>query len=340
MSKMLDKLRSSTQAARAEVQQKSAASEGGSFAARAAAADDALAGRSGGLLTPQLSTHQAAPGDPGLLTVPIDLVHDNVYNARAWYDPAVVAQRAAELAADGQKIPALAVRHPERTGEYMLIDGHYRKRGLLRNGKNTIVILVRDDWTTQEQYFVQSWRANEERLGQSPLDNASQWALVLDQKVVASQERLASLLNVSESTLSKTLALTKLPAAAIAKAREDSASFSLAVLYQLTLLSEALPEAELLSLMERVAAEGWTRTALEQYRKDLAAPKEARKTKEISRQHKIMSGGDQIGTIKDWDSGRVVLDVKLDDAAKREELVHLLRERFGLAPDGSQLPLR
>lgn len=51
----------------------------------------------------------------------------------------------------------------------------------------------------------------------------------------------------------------------------------------------------------------------------------------MSRQYKIRNDrGDLLGTIKEWDSGRVMLDVKLDDRAARESLVEALKSRFGL----------
>jgi len=60
-----------------------------------------------------------------------------------------------------------------------------------------------------------------------------------------------------------------------------------------------------------------------------------RKAREGARQYRIGTGSSQIGTIKEWDSGKVMLEVKLDDPAKRAELVLDLRKRFGLADGDS-----
>ena len=62
--------------------------------------------------------------------------------------------------------------------------------------------------------------------------------------------------------------------------------------------------------------------------------------REISRQHKILVEGSEIGVIKEWDTGRVTLDIKLADQAEREILVAELRKRFGLEVDASQLSLK
>ena len=62
----------------------------------------------------------------------------------------------------------------------------------------------------------------------------------------------------------------------------------------------------------------------------------ARKIKEISRQYKIRSdAGQLLGTIKEWDSGRVVLDVQVNDRGAREALVETLKARFGLEKTAS-----
>jgi hypothetical protein len=73
------------------------------------AADEALFGKSGrgGAPVPngestlgELSILGA--GADVVLNVPIEKVHDNDYNARTWYDPETIKQRASEIAADGQ----------------------------------------------------------------------------------------------------------------------------------------------------------------------------------------------------------------------------------------------
>ena len=57
------------------------------------------------------------------MTVKIAVCHDNKYNARRKYFPSIIKDRAASIAADGQKVAAAACAHPDRPGEYILIDG-------------------------------------------------------------------------------------------------------------------------------------------------------------------------------------------------------------------------
>lgn len=279
------------------------------------------------------------PSADVILEVPIEKVHDNDYNARTQYDPEVVKQRASEIAADGQKTPALAVPHPSIPGEYMLVEGHYRKRALMHLRRPRIKLIVRADWQTPQQRFVQSWKANEERLANSPLDNAIQWSRVLAEGVIKSHEELSDLLGVSAPTVSKTLSISALPQAAMDKARAHPEVFTMSMLYELTVLAKALPSEDIPKLMDRIASEGWSRRDLEQHKASLTQASN-RKPKETSRQHKILTNGQLIGVIKDWDNGRVLLDVRFEDAASRVKLVEELRERFGLNLENSQLQLR
>ena len=89
-------------------------------------------------------------------------------------------------------------------------------------------------------------------------------------------------------------------------------------------------EAELLDLAAGViVGEISTRdlTALKDQKKN-AKP---RKPKQLSRQHKIVLPGTSNGLIKDWDSGRVVLEVTFSDPTDRERFVNELRAKFNVS---------
>ena len=55
-----------------------------------------------------------------------------------------------------------------------------------------------------------------------------------------------------------------------------------------------------------------------------------RKTKENSRQYKIQIDGRIAGFIKEWDSGKVALEINLAEPSARESLVQELKARFHL----------
>lgn len=302
------------------------------------AADSALAGRPLGLVGPTLSTPGATadfsaeiagtqtPRDNAVLRVPLALVHDNPLNARHIYDPDAVKALAASIATRGQLVPAPAARHPSIAGHVVLIDGHYRKRALLAAGKTEIECVLQDVSSELDMYRM-SYLINEERNAQSPLDNALAWKKLLAENKVADGAGIAELTGMSTAAVAKTMAFLKLPESALAKVRETPAKFGFVVGYEIYQLSKILPEAQLLQLMQRTVEEDLSSRALEAIRVKLEQAK-PRKKKEVSRQYRIKTGKAQIGTIKEWDSGRVALDVLIADPKERELLVDELKRRF------------
>jgi len=302
------------------------------------AADSALAGRPLGLVGPtvakadvaadfsaEIDTARAGSGK-AILRVPLTLVHDNPLNARHIYDPEAVKALAASIATRGQLVPAPAARHPSLEGHVVLIDGHYRKRALLAAGKTEIECVLQDVSSELDMYRM-SYLINEERNAQSPLDNALAWQKLLVEQKVADGAGIAELTGLSTAAVAKTMAFLKLPEAALAKLREAPAKFGIAVGYEIYQLSKLLSENELLGLMQRTLDEDLSSRALESMRAKLEDAR-PRKKKEVSRQYRIKAGKVQIGFIKEWDSGRVALDVQIVDPKERELLVAELKRRF------------
>lgn len=302
------------------------------------AADSALEGRPQGLVGPTLAKSRAAADfsaeidvtqatrNKAVLRVPLTLVHDNPLNARHIYDPEAVKALAASIATRGQLVPAPAARHPSIAGHVVLIDGHYRKRALLAAGKTEIECVLQDVSNELDMYRM-SYLINEERNAQSPLDNALAWQKLLVEQKVADSAGVAELTGLSTTAVAKTMAFLKLPEAALSKLREAPAKFGIAVGYEIYQLSKLLSEKELLELMQRTLEEDLSSRALEGLRSKLVDAK-PRKKKEVSRQYRIKAGKTQIGFIKEWDSGRVALDINLIDPKEREALVDELKRRF------------
>jgi ParB family chromosome partitioning protein len=302
------------------------------------AADNALAGRPLGLVGPTVAAGRPAgdfsaeieptqaPGGKSVLRVPLAVVHDNPLNARHIYDPDAVKALAASIATRGQLVPAPAARHPSLEGHVVLIDGHYRKRALLAAGKTEIECVLQDVASELDMYRM-SYLINEERNAQSPLDNALAWQKLLVEQKVPDGAGIAELTGLSTAAVAKTMAFLKLPETALAKLREAPSKFGIAVGYEIYQLSKLLSEKELLELMQRTVNEDLSSRALESLRSKLEDAK-PRKKKEVSRQYRIKAGKTQIGFIKEWDSGRVALDINLVDPKEREALVAELKQRF------------
>jgi len=272
-----------------------------------------------------------------VLRVAISKVHDNPYNARRLYSQELIKERAASIAAEGQKVPAAAVPHPERPGEYILIDGQYRKRALQFLGRSEIDVILEQATSHKDMYRL-SRLYNKQRNDGSAYDDALVWQQMLIDKVVADQDELAELAGVSKSVMSKTLGMLKLPEIALQRIQEQPQSVGSSMGYELFLLSKSAPQAEFMRVLEQALTGDITTKAVEAVRARLEKGVR-RKSKEFSRQYKIKSGAAQIGVLKEWDSGKVSLEVRVIDPKERLELIEELKRRFGLSDPAVQLDL-
>lgn len=277
------------------------------------------------------------PGGARVIQVAISKVHDNPYNARRLYSPELIKERAASIAAEGQKVPAAAVPHPQRPGEYILIDGQYRKRALQFLGRAEIDVILEQATSHKDMYRL-SRLYNKQRNDGSAYDDALVWQQMLIDKVVADQDELAELAGVSKSVMSKTLGMLKLPEVALQRIQERPQSVGSSMGYELFLLSKSAPQAEFMRVLEQALTGDITTKEVEAVRARLEKGVR-RKSKEFSRQYKIKSGAAQIGVLKEWDSGKVSLEVRVIDPKERLELIEDLKRRFGLSDPAAQLDL-
>lgn len=329
----------SFKANRKDLLRSSIKNEADSVDKRFEAAEEAMEGRPLGLVGPRVPVGSAArdlraeieaePSETTLVRVPLESAHDNPMNARQIYDPEAVKSLAASLGTRGQLVPAPAVWHPEKPGHVILIDGHYRKRALQACGRSEIEVVIKELASELDMYRM-SYLINEERNAQSPLDNALAWGKLLDEKKVADSAGIAEMIGMSSALVAKTMALLKLPEAALAKMKEAASKFGPAIGYEVYRCSKSMSEQSLLSLMDRIVAEDLSSRAIEALRVKLEDAK-PRKKKEVSRQYRINAGKDQIGFIKEWDSGKVAFEVNFVDPKEREALVEELKRRFNLS---------
>ncbi len=263
-------------------------------------------------------------GQGGSIIVPIAQVHDNPYNARIFYDQDTVKERAASLAANGQMTPAPACEDPERPGHYFLLGGHYRKRGLLLIGHTEIELKVLPVSSPLDMYRL-SYAENDQRADATPMDDAVAWNQLLDSRVVKSQEDIAAITGKPRTTITKTLSLLKLPPSVLEVLKENPRKFSLTAGYELTLLAPSVPVSALEKAAREVASGDLSTRDLTSLR-DRLANKSVPATRQVSRQHKILHGGTEIGVIKDWDSGKLTFEASIADPTVRAEIVSKLKE--------------
>ena len=107
-------------------------------------------------------------------------------------------------------------------------------------------------------------------------------------------------------------------------------SFGVSIIYELTRLFKAAGEDQTADAVKRVLTNGSGRRDLEELRGGLEHPK-PRKKIDVSRRYKVKDAQrHQKGFIKEWDKGKIMLEVRLIDHRARESLVIELKKRFNI----------
>jgi ParB family chromosome partitioning protein len=265
----------------------------------------------------------ATPAQPFVVReIPIELVKDHPRNARHIYDPARIDEMATSIARDGQRVPAVVMPDPDVSGAYLLIEGRYRKKALTSLGRDTILASIIEPLSELEAYRL-SLLLNEERNDQTALDNALSWKSMLDAGTYRSQEHIAEHLNLKQGTVSKTLAILDLPANVLAVIRTKPSAFGMRIAQELRQVAKILPEKNVEALAEQVRDEKLSVRDLEKIRerKDREPV-----TRERSRAYPLQWGSSELGSVREFDDGRLKIDLsnapdelrgKIIDAVKK-----------------------
>lgn len=259
--------------------------------------------------------------------VELHLIDPNPFNARKFYSDDSVATLAISLAADGQEVPGTAT---VRAGRYVLAAGHYRLRALKLAGLQRMKLMVKQGLTDRDLFRI-SFLENDQRSSQSALDNAFVWHDMLERKLYASESDLAEATKKSLPTINKTLSVLKLGQEILDLVATDPSQFGMSVLYELLQLQDCAGKDVCLKLAESIRRGEASRRTIQEMREQLAAPSE-RKKKQNSRQNfKLMDlTGKSIGTIKEWDDGRIALEIVVPDPSARERIFGDLKKQFGI----------
>lgn len=266
---------------------------------------------------------------PYFARVSYELIDPNPYNARVTYKPQRIHKMASEIKADGQMVPGLATI---RNGRFILAAGHYRWKGIGQAHIGYMDLMIYEGITDRELYKL-SYKENAERSDQTVIDNALAWRKLLDDGIYDGESALAEETGISLSNVNKILSVLKLPKNTLEYIEEqEDFKFALSSLYELQLFSAVAGEEETLEMVKKIVQEDLTRDQIKNARVLLEDPKPPRKTKEISRQHKILGNDKQsvIGSIKDFDSGKIVLDVHIEDDDARRKVLDTLKGLFGI----------
>lgn len=256
-----------------------------------------------------------------VLELPIDKVRDHPRNARHIYDPARIDEMAASIARDGQHVPAVVMPDPGQPGAYLLIEGRYRKRALLSLGRNTILASVIEPLSDLEAYRL-SLLLNEERNDQTILDNAIAWRSMLNDGTYRSQDHIAEHLNIKQGTVSKTLAILDLPESVISIIKTRPTNFGIRIAQELRQLSKLVPERALETIAEQVLEERLSVRDLERMRE---RKEHEPVTRERSRAYPLQWGGEKLGSIREFDDGRLKIDLANAPEDLRAKLISAVK---------------
>lgn len=262
--------------------------------------------------------------------IPLTQLRDNPLNSRRFYNEAKIEARANSMRSRGQLTPILVAPDPKNAGGFIAIDGHYRKRAAHRLAWVDMDCLVVDGLNGLDFYHI-AHASNNEREAETVLDNAFVWRQIMLDGYARTEEDLIPITGASKSTINKTLALADLPETVIDVINQKPDAFGISVAYELTLMNRAAGEDQTVALAERIRDEGLPFKKVEAIRKKAEEGTKAKRN--TSRQYKIRRGNTVVGTIKEWDNGRVTFDMTFDDATKREAYVSNLKQQFDLEDD-------
>ncbi len=259
--------------------------------------------------------------------IEIALIDDNPLNSRRFYNEEKIKARATSIASQGQLVPALVAPSAAQAGRYTLIDGHYRKRALPLIGEQRMLCRVIEGLTTVDFYKL-ARLLNNEREQETMLDTAFGFRQLIEQGIVKTEEELIPIVGESKSKINKLLAITELPQAVIDIILQTPDAFGYYIGYELTLYCKIVGEGKAAALAQRIAEHRLPFSKVEAIRK--AAQGEKGRTRNTSRQYRIKRGGINVGVIKEWDTGRVTLDMTFDDQEKREAYIASLKRQLEL----------
>ncbi|AKK24774.1 ParB/RepB/Spo0J family partition protein [Pandoraea oxalativorans] len=303
--------------------------------------DGALAGRESLLGRPQpgpdaralqvvqeLSLSTSAP-----LELPLTELDDNPLNSRTIYSEEIVVARANSIREHGQLVPILVTQSLSTPGRYTIIDGQYRKRALTYLGEKSAkcqIIEVKD----KVEFYKLARAMNNERQQESILDIAYGYEKLISEGLAKTEEELGSIVKDTKSRINKLRAVLKLPPAVHELITASPDQFGISIAYELTLYQAIVGAEKTVELAQRIASGHLPFTKVQAIRN--AAAQGPKPRRNVSRQHKLRDAGIEIGTLKEWDSGRIVLDITVVDPAKRDAyLVALkhLQQQSGLSSE-------
>jgi len=207
--------------------------------------------------------------------VPLDQIAPNPDNARVWYAAGPLNKLAASIRATGQLSPALAFMGQGQ--QLTLIDGHRRWKAAGLAGLTHVRVELREPPASRQDLYLRSRDANQLHSAQTVLDDAVAWKRLLADKVFRSQRDLALFVGVSDTEVSRILALARLPSELLEALSAHEELCQLKVLNAVREFFEASDLAQTQALVDEMARTGMGYREVEARRARLSQAPVARK---------------------------------------------------------------
>ncbi len=291
---------------------------------------------------PAQSTELPAPTQPAISSakdvqysvgnvydVPLEKIRSNPLNPRVVYTSQAVDEMALTLTQSGQRVAATAYLDD---GHVTLIEGETRLRGARAGGLKTIRVEIQATPASKRELYKFARDANVRRREQTPLDDALKWKELLAEKVFDNQAQLSEILDVPESTVSRTLQLATLPKRVITSLSDHPSLLSFQMLNALREYCQGYGEDKTLDYLPLIEKNGW---GYRQVAKDAAKASTGPVRRKRGDTEPIEYGGGK-GEIKVFDGGsRLEVSLKGVEPKLAPEMVDKLKEFFA-----QQLTLR
>jgi ParB/RepB/Spo0J family partition protein len=203
------------------------------------------------------------PGDRVLL--PLEHIAENPRNPRVFFAAEAMQDLVKSVAKAGVQ-SAVQVYPRDEQGKYVLKSGHRRTRAVRLLGHRTVKAEVVAFSGDALQDYREAREINREHKSQGLLDDAVRFKQLLEDKDVADQQALASMLGITDAEVSKHLSIGTLPLVALQEMSESPAQCGLTASYLLYRFwtTSGKDDDALLRLVRRVVAGKVTTRQLEQ----------------------------------------------------------------------------
>jgi ParB family transcriptional regulator, chromosome partitioning protein len=151
-------------------------------------------------------------------SVPTFNIVESPHNARVLYDTTEIDELGNSLQENGQKVAGEGFVNEQ--GKITLVDGQKRLRAARSRGIETYRVTICDQPRSDLDLYLTSRLINKERSSGTVFDDAIRWNQLLQNGTIKSQADLALMLNISEPSVSQTLALNSIPESHMRKVKD------------------------------------------------------------------------------------------------------------------------